>query len=886
MSLYTIEFKEIQKEDYNLIGGKGYNLGDMLKNGFSVPNGFCITTNAYIEFLEYNKFDDFVKRASLEKDQDLIGNVSKSIRQKLERGKVPENIKNSIVNAYKKSGVNYSYAIRSSAIAEDTDFASFAGQQDTYLNVKGEEELIKSVIKCWASLFTERAMLYRMRNNIPFEDVIMSIAVQRMVIPQSSGIMFTANPITGHRQEVCIDAGFGLGEAMVSGIVTPDTYLVDTRNNKIIEKQLGKKESQIVTNKDGGVEKVNLSKSESSKQVLSDSLIIELANYGKKIERHYNSSQDIEWCIENGKIYFVQSRPITSLYPIPCPMPDDNKLHSYISFNHVQMMIKPISPLGIDILRRLFHFDSNIKTDSDYRFLKSSGGRIYIDISILLSDKLLSRFIVSFIGNVSEQIKQGILNLIEKDEFKENIYSNKADTKALKRFLLARVLGGVKNIFFKKPVSSIAFLNEYIDKRISKAVNDLENAKEEEKFKVMEQVINFTEDFKVLLPRMMAGIGSFAILKNLEMKWLGSNEYTNRIVKGLEGNITTEMGLLTGDLADMVGKSPELIEIFEKSNSKDIFEKVEKLPDNKEFKKLFSSFINKYGMRCSGEIDIKNKRWKEDLTPLIKSILAMAKTSTENSHRVEYEKLIKDSKKAKVELIEEVKNKKGRVKAKFIKRIANVLHCYLPIREHPKYMIVNLLEICKEICLSKGNNMVIKGQLEKAEDIFYLTWFEVKSLEENKNNIKSIIKKRKENYLYYEKITPPSILTNDGECVRCEVINENVKEGTLVGTGVSAGIVEGIAKVILDPSEASINKGEILIAPYTDPGWTPLFINASGLVTEIGGMLTHGTVVAREYGIPAVVSLSNATKKIKSGQIIRVNGDSGVVEIINDVNLG
>lgn len=882
MKVYAIEFIEIQKEDYSLVGGKGYNLGDMLKSGFPVPNGFCITTNAYLDFLKYNNLNEFIEKMSLEKNQKLIGKVSKDIRKKIEEGILPEGIKKSIIETYKKSGDNYSYAVRSSAIAEDTDFASFAGQQDTYLNVKGEEGLINAIIKCFASLFTERAMIYRVRNNIPFKDVIMSVIVQRMVSSESSGIMFTANPITGHRQEICIDAGFGLGEAMVSGIVTPDTYVVDMRNNKIIRKQLGEKQSKIISNKDGGVEKVDVIDINSDKQVLDDSTILKLSSYGKKIENHYNSPQDIEWCIENEKIYFVQSRAITSLLDLPLPSPSDNKFHTYISLNHIQMMTKPISPLGTDVLRRLLSFERNAKSENDYKFLKTSVGRMYIDISILLGDKTFSKFIVSFMENISSQMKQGLINIVEKDEFKNNKYINKQDVKALKRFIFPRLLGGFKNIFLKKPVSSVEFLNRYIENRISEARDKLKNVEKGRELEVLPEIIDFRNDFKVLLPRMMAGIGSFVILGKLEKKWLGNNDYTNRIVKGLEGNLTTEMGLLTGDMADIIRKSPELVNLFEENNSDKIFEYVDNLPESEEFKRMFTSFINKYGMRCSGEIDIKNKRWKEDLSPLINSILSMTKSSIENSHRKEYTDLIEDSKKAKIELINAVKKTKGGMKAKFIKRIANVLHSYLPVREHPKYLIINLLDICKETFLIKGDEMVKKGQLEKAEDIFYLTWFELSSLNNTLDSVKELVSKRKEAYIYYEKIAPPPIMTSDGECIKGEISNDN-KDGILKGTGVSSGVIEGFAKVVMEPSKASINKGEILVAPYTDPGWTPLFINASGLVTEIGGMLTHGTVVAREYGIPAVVSLSDATTKIKTGQVIKVNGDTGTVEIIKDV---
>ena len=287
-------------------------------------------------------------------------------------------------------------------------------------------------------------------------------------------------------------------------------------------------------------------------------------------------------------------------------------------------------------------------------------------------------------------------------------------------------------------------------------------------------------------------------------------------------------------------------------------------------------------MRAAGEIDMAKDRWIENPEPLAKSIMAIVKTGTEGIHRKEYQETIERAKQAASELIREVENKQGKLKGKVIRRLIAVLRNYLPAREHPKYLIMKLILIFKKALLEEARLLVQQGHLAQEKDIFYVSFWELyKAIQDDQSLIK-LVEQRKEDYRRFRKLSAPRVLTSEGEEIKAGYQRQNLPASALVGMPVSSGVIEGIANVITDPAKASLSKGEILVAPFTDPGWTPLFINAAGLVMEIGGLLTHGTVVAREYGIPAVVGITDATKKIKTGQKIRVDGNAGFVLVIEE----
>ena len=878
-------FDEIDKNDISRVGGKGANLGEMTKAGFSVPYGFCVTTAVYKTFVQHNKLSDFISRAIKKASLDNISEIGEKIRKKVLQSEIPEEVGKEICLAVQKAGADNYYAIRSSATAEDLAFASFAGQQDTYLNIKGEVLLLHSIRDCWASLFTDRAILYRIQNNIEHEKVQMSVVVQKMVFPEISGIMFTADPVSGHRGIISIDASYGLGEALVSGIVSPDMYKISKRTLQIDSKIIGNKKLAILPVEGGGTKTVQLTGEKCTSQVMNNSQILSLARIGVKIEKHYGCPQDIEWCFDKNKLYIVQSRAITSLFPLPEPLPQDDALHAYISFNHFQVMTDPISPLGIDMLRVILPFDKEVRSEEGYKFLTSAAGRIYIDISELLHSKKMRNVVPAFLKNVDALLAQALIELINRADFEDQIKRNKHTGSSFLKFMSPIAFNSIKRLTYKHPEGTIKFMDSYIENRVKKAKEDVQSAKQGvDKLEAICKVANFGEDIQKLVSRMAPGIISFKALESLEQKLLGTKQYVNVIVKGLEGNITTEMGLLVGDLADMIRKSPSLVSEFENEQYCTLISRINKLSGYEEFKKKFNDFMNKYDMRVAGEIDMAKDRWIENPQPLVRTILAIVRTAQEGVHRKEYKDTVEKAKIAAQEFVKEVEVKHGKMKGKIVKRLIRVLRNVLPIREHPKYLIMKLILIFKKAILEEAKILVDNGKLMQEKDIFYVGYWELYQAVQNDDSLIKLVEQRKEDYNNFRKLRAPRVLTSQGEEIKADYKRENLPKDAFPGMAVSSGVVEGIAKVILDPMIASLNKGEILVAPFTDPGWTPLFINAAGLVMEIGGLLTHGTVVAREYGIPAVVGITDATKKIKTGQKIRVDGNTGVVTIIEKLN--
>jgi pyruvate,water dikinase len=343
----------------SLCGGKGANLGEMTQAGFPIPPGFCITTAAFQQFLTACPTTNslYKKLEALDvEDVEIVRQVGLEIRTTLSAIPIPDPFSQVILSAWQEAGTEHSYAVRSSATAEDLPDASFAGQQDTFLNVRGPDQILDKVRRCWISLFTDRAILYRIRNNFSHRDVLLSVVVQQMVQPQVSGILFTADPVNGHRHIASIDASYGLGEALVAGLVNPDLYKVDKRTNHIIDRQIGDKQMAVRPKPDGGIYHETITGPARHQPVLTDVQAIELTQLGTRIESHYGRPQDIEWCIQDGRIYILQSRPITTLYPLPQPAPDDSSFRLYFSFGHAQVMTDPMPPMGSSIWRILFPF--------------------------------------------------------------------------------------------------------------------------------------------------------------------------------------------------------------------------------------------------------------------------------------------------------------------------------------------------------------------------------------------------------------------------------------------------------------------------------------------------------------------------------------------------
>ena len=387
MKPYVLEFQEIEKTQLLLVGGKGLNLGELSKiQGIQVPEGFCVTTVGYQKAIEQNEtFHALLDQLTLLKveDRDQIGEISRKIRQIIMEVEIPSDVVKAVAHYLSQFGDEHAYAVRSSATAEDLPHASFAGQQDTYLNIIGKEAILQHISKCWASLFTDRAVIYRMQNGFDHSQVYLSVIVQRMVFPQASGILFTADPITSNRKLLSIDASFGLGEALVSGLVSADCYKV--QEEEIVDKMIATKKLAIYGLKEGGTETQQIDPDQQKTQTLTEQQILQLARIGRQIEAYFGCPQDIEWCLVDDTFYIVQSRPITTLYPIP--EANDQENHVYVSVGHQQMMTDPMKPLGLSFFL--------LTTPAPMR---KAGGRLFVDVTHMLASPDSRKMLLDTMG--------------------------------------------------------------------------------------------------------------------------------------------------------------------------------------------------------------------------------------------------------------------------------------------------------------------------------------------------------------------------------------------------------------------------------------------------------------------------------------------------------
>lgn len=869
MDNFVLHFNEIDKDSLPTVGGKGANLGEMIRAGFPVPQGFCVTTSAFKAFsATSDRMNDFVSQLNhIGAEQlDIIRALGQQIRNHLENLDIPHNVGEAIVGAWRQNGEGKAYAVRSSATAEDLPGNSFAGQQETYLNVLGEDQLLNAIRRCWASLFTDRAISYRAKYGFDHRQVFLSVVVQEMVFPDVSGIMFTADPISGNRTITSIDAGFGLGEALVSGLVSADLYQV--QSGRIIQKKISNKKIAIYSNPEGGTITKDLAPDQQQAQALPDDRIIELVELGQKIEYHYGTEQDIEWCLANGRFYIVQSRPITSLYPVP--EFTDKHLHILVSMGHIQMMTDVMKPMAISV------FSSMIPIAVE------AGGRAFGDMTPLFGIKALRKKVPLVLRRMDEQMGAALDEVLDRPKIKfprKRIPFRKVASSA---FPVIKTIA--TNILVADPVARRDVVNHFIEESVNRCRENVLSPGIPSRIDAVKRDLR-QDVFPALLkvaPNWVSGELVSEIIKKLLRKWLGDMESFHALSRSLPGNITTELGLMIGDLADIVRQNQQLLDYLQNATDADFYQGLNEISNSVAFRLKLEEFMLKFGMRCPGEIDISKRRWHETPTTLVSAMVSHIRTMAPGEHRTKFQEAAKEAERVADNLVKQVRKHKGSMQARVMRRLIHVYRNLGGLREHHKYLLIRHFDIYRQAILEEADILVQAGAWSERTDVFYLTLDELQALGRGAftKDVHRLIADRKHHEEFNKRLTPPRVMTSEGEIITGRHRDMNAPEGALIGTAVSSGVVEGVARIVLHPEDAALNQGEIMVAPFTDPGWTPLFNSAKALVMEVGGMMTHGAVVAREYGIPSVVGIDNATKIIKDGDYIRVDGSRGHVQIL------
>ncbi|QQZ59817.1 phosphoenolpyruvate synthase [Paenibacillus sonchi] len=866
MSSLVLGFQEMDKTQLWLVGGKGLHLGELSKiQGIQVPEGFCVTTLGYQKAIEQNEtYHALLDQLTMLKVEDRvqIGEISRQIRQIITEAEIPSDIMKAVAQYLSLFGEEYAYAVRSSATAEDLPHASFAGQQDTYLNIIGKNAILQHISKCWASLFTERAVIYRMQNGFGHRQVYLSVVVQKMVFPQASGILFTADPMTSNRKLLSIDASYGLGEALVSGLVSADCYKV--REEEIVGKRIAAKKLAIYGRQEGGTETRQLDPGLQTAQTLTDGEILGLARIGRQIDAYFGQPQDIEWCLADGTFYIVQSRPITKLYPIP--EANDQENHVYVSVGHQQMMTDPIKPLGLS-----FYL---LMTPAPMR---KAGGRLFLDVAPMLASSAGRETILNTLGRSDLLIKDALMTLIERGDFVKGVPDDQPapDTVRSNPDPLAQFHNdpAIVSDLIKHSQALIGQLKQNIQTKSGPALFDF--IRED-----LQQLMKFLTDPQSLSAIMAVMNASRWINENMN-EWLGEKNAADTLSQSVPDNVTSEMGLELMDVADVIRPYPEVIDYLQYAKADNFLDELHKFDGGQETRDAIDVFLQKYGMRCTGEIDITRTRWSEKPSTLVPMILGNIRNFEPHAGGLKFEHGRQEAMAKEQELLERVKRlPDGEIKAKETKRMIDIVRNFSGYREYPKYAWMNHYFIYKQALLKEAERLVQAGVIHEKEDIYHLTFEELHEAVRTHKLDYQIISKRKEEYKIYDKLTPPRVITSDGEIIAGEYKRENLPAGAIVGLAVSSGVIEGRARVIVSMEAADLEEGDILVTTFTDPSWTPLFVSIKGLVTEVGGLMTHGAVIAREYGLPAVVGVENATRLIADGQRIRVNGTEGYIEIL------
>jgi rifampicin phosphotransferase len=845
------------------VGGKAAHLAELARiEGVHVPAGFCVTTDAFWTMLAAvprlrDRIDELPR--SDPADRDAVRTLSAAIREEIETAPLPTELAESVTSLIAAHGDAAAWAVRSSATAEDLPAASFAGQHDTYLNVSGASAILRHISRCWASLFSERAVAYRARNGVDHSSAAMAVIVQRLLTPQSAGVLFTADPVTGNRTVARVEAVFGLGEELVSGRVEADAYGV--RDGSVVSTSIGTKPFAVQAAPGGGTAEVPIPPGRRRERVLTDAQVERLVELGQRIEAYFGRPQDIEWCLVGDEFEIVQSRPITTLFPVPAAT--DAQYRVYVSVGHAQMMTDPMRPLGISVWQHTALVP-----------MHEAGSRLFVDVTPRLASPATRALTLDVFGRGDPLMQDALETVLSRDDV---LPAPAGDAPPAPP-------AGSMPVDIETDPAIVAQLVERSQASIAALRRDIRGRSGTA---LLEFVIADFDELKRVLsdPRshqaVMAGMGALQWLNHNMEVWLAEKGAGDVLMQSVLGNVTSEMGRALLDVADTVRRHPGVVTLLEHADNDDFLDQLTGVPGGAESRDAIRAFLDIYGMRCVGEIDITRPRWSEHPVALVPLILGNIRNFEAGAARHLFEQGLRGAQNKERDLLERLRAQPGGAeKTAETKQMIDRLRTFIGYREYPKYAIISRHAVYKQALLEEADRLVRTRVLRDREDIFYLSLEEFRDVVRTGRIDEELVTRRREAWVSHHALTPPRVLTSEGEALDGAYRRDGIPAGALPGLAVSAGIVEGRARVVLDIADADVAPGDILVTVATDPSWSPAFVTISGLVTEVGGLMTHGAVIAREYGLPAVVGVTQASSLIHDGQRIRVHGSDGYVEFL------
>jgi pyruvate,water dikinase len=863
------------------VGGKALGLHALLAAGLPAPPGFCVTAAAF----RAATAGDAALAATLAAldaapvdDLDELRRLAAALRSRVAAMPLPDGLAAAIAAAVRAHG-EHAYAVRSSATAEDLDDASFAGLQDTFLQVRGADAVTGRVRGCWASLFTDRAVAYRRRREIPGASAAMAVVVQRMVDADAAGVIFSADPTTGHRGVAVIEAVWGLGDALVSGRALADVVRVRRADGAVIERRTADKRARVVGRAEGGTREEAVPEDRRQAPVLADAEARALAELAGRAEALRGGPQDVEWARADGRLWLLQSRAITTLFPRPAVA--DGRRHVLVSFGHIQVNTAPLSPLGISAVRRLLPFR---RVDGVSQQVQAVGGRLYIDVTPALQRAPLRFMVPALLTKMHRPSAERVALLAARPDVIAAARATRPAVAAMLRFLGPVLLRALRRSLLAPERLHREYAGRYAA-LVARHVARVRAAPDAAgRLRALEGEL--AVEFDHLLRRGAGPLIATVFVGESLLRRLCArvcpDAAPDALLRGLEGNITTEMDLELGDLADVAREVPALVAALRGEAPAEALSRLRGDAAAAGFFAGWDAFLGRWGARAAGEIDVGVPRWRERPDALLRALAGLLDRPT-GAHRAQHEAARREAERVAAEIERAARRGPlGWLRGPVIRGLIGRVRAAHALREHHKFALVELLGLLHDAALEVGAMLVADGAAARADEVFLLDLRDVRAAAEAHARGASLagyaprIAEARRVEARHRGLTPPAVMTDEGESPPLPAPS-GAPPGALVGTAVSSGVIEARARVISDPARETLEAGEVLVAPFTDPGWTPLFMHASALVMEVGGLMTHGSVVARELGIPAVVAVEGATRELRSGQRVRVDGDRGWV---------
>ena len=874
----------IQDSHIGSVGPKAANLARLMRCGLPVPDGFCVPAEAYLDHVggaEVAERIEAVSGASGDEGDELPAALAE-LRRTIVDAPMAEGAVEAIAAALARlteGAGEATVAVRSSATSEDLPGRSGAGQHETVLGVAGLDACLAAVKQCWASLWSDRAYAYRSAGGIDHRRAAMGVIVQRMVAAESAGVLFTADPATGAPGRMVIESVYGLGQTLVGGEAEPDRIVLSRPGLDVVESRVGAKAVRRTLEPAGGVRRRRVTATKRRQPSLDGTTARRLGELAITAEVELGVPLDIEWAVSGGDVLLLQARPITAL-----PQPETADRQIWTNLNTGEVMPDVASPMTWSIIEPIGHtlvsgaFASMGMDVSRLPIFGLVAGRAYFNLNTVIAclreipgadERALTE---AFGGGQKAAATLGRIRLTDED-------LPDVDFRWAK--LVRELPGNAKTLMSYTPAHARRVLLSARRRTRRLAERDVESMTDGQVVDCLRSDIRWLTSADEILDATglspMYGAAVYALCR----RWFGADgdALAARLLAGMGNNDAANAGLELWRLAVSVTGRPALRRaVTDADGFDDLRRRAERTDDGREFLRRWDAFLAEHGHHCRGELELMNPRWSERPDRVLEQLRSYVEAVGRDDFLTRYRQAARRRREADEEVRRRLRNPLKRAAFRFL--VHRARHCG-PLRENIKSETVRWIAAARRALLALGARLADCDRLGRADDVFFLTFDELDALVHHGDSgaRQTVAARRAEHERNVATRPPPVVVGQFAPAAAADC--SPPAEGVLAGLGASPGVVTGPARVILRAADDQVRSGEVLVAPFTDPGWTPYFLNAAAIVMDLGGMLSHGSIIAREYGIPAVVNVTAATRTIRTGQLLRVDGHRGLVEVLD-----